>query len=56
MPLKSYVLIRCYRELLIRYVNLFIFDFIKLIIKLIFSLFTSTFKLKLIEHLSTALS
>ena len=30
MPQKWYVLIRCYRELLIRFVILFIFDFIKL--------------------------
>ena len=50
MPLKRYVLIRCYRELLIQFINLFIFDFIKLIISLIFSFFTSAFKLKLIEH------
>ena len=45
-----------YQELLIRLDNLFIFDFIKLIILLIFSLFTSTFKLKSIEHLSIVLS
>ena len=38
MPLKWYVLIRCYRELFIRFVNLFSFDFI---IKLIFCFFTS---------------
>ena len=50
MPLKWYVLIRCYRELLIRFVNFNFFDFIKLIIKLIFNLFTSAFKLELIEH------
>ena len=51
MPLKWYVLIRCYREVLIRFVNLSIFDFIKLIINIIFSLFTSSsFKLKLTEH------
>ena len=43
MPLKWYALIRCYRELFIRFVNLSIFDFL-------FSLFTSTFKLKLIEY------
>ena len=46
MPLKWYVLIRCYRELVIR----LLIYFIKLIINLIFSLFTSAFKLKLIEH------
>ena len=43
MPLKWYVLIRCYQELLIRF-------FFTLSI---FSLFTSTFKLTLIERLST---
>ena len=49
MPLKWYVLIRCYEELFIRFVNLFIFDLIN-------SLFTSAFKFKLIEHLSTILN
>ena len=41
MPLKWYV-----TESFV----LFIFDFIQLIMKLIFSLFISAFKLKLIEH------
>ena len=50
MPLKCYVLIRYYLELLIRFYEFNCFDFIKLIIKLIFSLITSKFKLMFIEH------